>query len=120
LYRPQISPRPGPASVTLNEGIDIGRDSSAAHNDALDVFNRVVVTGGDFGEGAVSAEETAPHPNPDPLVPYQTAPIYSSPLIEQAEFAGYANGISRGRLPCGRSWKVCVIMLKAEISTPSE
>jgi hypothetical protein len=118
LYRPQISPRPGPAFVTLNQGIDIGRDSTAAHNDALDVFNRVVVTGGDFGEGAVHAEETAPHPNPDPLVPFQTAPIYSSPLIEQAEPAGYANGISAREIAVWRILEECMVILKAEISTP--
>jgi hypothetical protein len=118
IYRPQISPRPGPANITLNEGIDIGRDSTAAHNDALDVFNRVVATGGDFGEGAVRAEETAPHPNPDPLVPYQTAPIYSSPLIEQVEPAGYANGISAREIALWQIVEVCQIILKAEISTP--
>jgi hypothetical protein len=118
IYRPQISPRPGPATITLNQGIDIGRDSTAAHNDALDVFDRVVVTGGDFGEGAVRAEETAPHPNPDPLVPFQTAPIYSSPLIEQAEPAGYANGISAREIALWQIVEVCQIILKAEISTP--
>jgi hypothetical protein len=118
LYRPQISPRPGPATITLNQGIDIGRDSTAAHNDALGVFNRVVVTGGDFGEGAVRAEETAPHPNPDPLVPFQTAPIYSSPLIEQAEPAGYANGISAREIALWQIIEVCQIILKAEVSTP--
>jgi hypothetical protein len=118
ISRPQISPRPGPATITLNEGIDIGRDSTAAHNDALDVFNRVVGTGGDFGEGAVRAEETAPHPNPDPLVPYQTAPIYSSPLIEQAEPAGYANGISAREVALWQIVEVCQIILKAEVSTP--
>lgn len=118
IYRPQISPRPGTPTLTLTQGVDIGRDSSASHNDALDVFNRVVVTGGDYGSGTVKAEETAPHPNPDPLVPYQTAPIYSSPLIEQAEPAGYANGMSAREIALWQIIEVCTIILKAEISTP--
>lgn len=118
IYRPQISPRPGTPTLTLTQGIDVGRDSTAAHNDALDVFNRVVVTGGDYGNGPVKAEETAPHPSPDPAVAYQTAPIYSSPLIEQSEPAGYANGMSAREIALWQIIEVCQIILKAEVSTP--
>lgn len=111
IYRPQISPRPsGAAQATLTAGIDIGQDSSASHNDALDVYNRVVVVGGDFGEGPVKAEAVGPHPSPDPLVQYQTAPLYRSPLIETTAFAQ--------RIADWQLLERDVILLNAELSTP--
>lgn len=111
IYRPQISPRPAPTSpVSLIEGMDIGGDSTASHNDALDVYNRIVVEGGDYGEGPIKAVAVGPHPRPDPLVPYQTAPPLKSPLIETVALAQQL-----------ADWQLLErdqIVLSAEVSTP--
>lgn len=119
VYRPQISPRPAPiANVTLSGAVDVGRDSSASHNDALDVFNRVVIVGGDYGAGPAKWVETAPHPHPDPLVPFQTAPVYQAPLCEQKAEGDHAKGISAQEVALWRILEECQVILKAEVSTP--
>jgi hypothetical protein len=118
IYRPQISPRPGPASVTLTAGIDVGRDTSAAHDDALGVFNYVRVRGGDYGEGQVSWAESAPHPHPDPLVAFQPSPPYTSPLIEKRLASDAGPGISAQEIALWQIVEVCQVQLRAEVSTP--
>lgn len=118
IYRPQISPRPGTPTATLTTGVDIGRDSTAAHNDALGVFNYVRVRGGDYGAGPVSWAESAPHPHPDPLVPFQPADPYESPLIEKKAASDAGPGMSAQEIALWQIIEQCQVQLKVELSTP--